>query len=234
MKLTIKERVQLLRKARLCQFCLDSKVVTDRSHEATCKTKKTNTSHLWKCDSPGCGRHSWVCITHADNANKMKLKKYSDRFLKKGLQFATVGVLAMTVQSSEKSAAYENLEKQITKELVPTPDGQPMFLFYSAKGKTRPLKVFFDNGCSRFIMLDCIPNVELPASLVKKGRFPIGGVGGCLVFAENEYMVAMDTIDGKAQQLQGVTVKNITSDFPELDITTAAAEVIANAPQNLQ
>ena len=44
----------------------------------------------------------------------------------------------------------------------------------------------------------------------------------------------LDTIDGKAQQLQGVTVKNITSDFPELDITTAAAEVIANAPQNLQ
>ena len=83
-------------------------------------------------------------------------------------------------------------------------------------------------------MRECIPNKELPASLVKKGRFPIGGVGGCTVFAENEYMVAMDTVDGRAQQLQGVTVKSITSDFPELDITAAVSEVIADAPNNLQ
>ena len=83
-------------------------------------------------------------------------------------------------------------------------------------------------------MRDCIPNQELPASLVKAGRFPIGGVGGCVIYAENEYMVAMDTVDGKAQELQGVTVKSITSDFPELDITAAAAEVIGAAPQNLQ
>ena len=234
MRLKIKECANIARRARLCQFCLDHKIVTDRTHEGACKTKRTNTSHLWKCDSPGCGRHSWVCITHGDNANKNKLKKYAEKFAKKGFQFATVGVFGLTAATLERSAAFEDLERQVTKELVPTPDGQPMFLFFSAKGKTRPLKIFFDNGCSRFIMRDCIPNVELPASLVKKGRFPIGGVGGCLVFAENEYMVAMDTIDGKAQQLQGVTVKNITSDFPELDVTLAAAEVIANEPQNLQ
>ena len=59
-------------------------------------------------------------------------------------------------------------------------------------------------------------------------------MGGCVVFAENEYMVAMDNVDGKAQELQGVTVKSITSEFPDLDITGAAAEVIAAAPQNLQ
>ena len=234
MKLKMKERIQIIKKARMCQYCLDYQTVTDRTHENTCKNKKTNTSHFWKCESPGCGRHSWVCLTHADNSNKNKLKKYAEKFAKRGLEFATIGILSLTVTSPEKSAAYEDLEKQLNKELVPTPDGQPMFLFFSAKGNTRPLKIFFDNGCSRFIMRDCIPNHELPASLVKKGRFPIGGVGGCLVFAENEYMVAMDTVDGKAQQLQGVTVKSITSDFPELDISAAAMEVIANAPQNLQ
>ena len=47
-------------------------------------------------------------------------------------------------------------------------------------------------------------------------------------------MVAMDTVDGRAQQLQGVTVKNITSDFPELDVSAAAADVVAGAPNNLQ
>ena len=234
MKLVMKERVQVIRKIQLCQYCLDYKVITDRNHEATCKSKKSNTSHLWKCDSTSCGRHSWVCLTHADNSNKSKLKKYAEKFSRRGLQFATAGILSLSSTFGDKSAAYRSLEKQVDRELVPTPDGQPMFLFYCAKGKTRALKIFFDSGCSRFIMRDCIPNVELPASLVKKGRFPIGGVGGCTIYAENEYMVAMDTIDGKAQQLQGVTVQSITSDFPELDISAAVSEVIANAPQNLQ
>ena len=233
-RLSMKERVQLIRKSQICQYCLDFQITTDRNHESTCKTKRTNNSHLWKCDSPACGRHSWVCLTHADNANKIKLKKYADKFSRRGLQFATVGVIGMTASLSDKSAAYESLERQVNKELVPTPGGQPMFLFYCAKGKTRALNVFFDSGCSRFIMRDCIPNKELPASLVKKGKFPIGGVGGCLVYAENEYMVAMDTIDGKAQQLQGVTVKSITSDFPELNISEAVSEVISNAPQKFQ
>ena len=55
-----------------------------------------------------------------------------------------------------------------------------------------------------------------------------------MIYAEDEYMVARDTVDGKAKELQGITVKSITSDFPELDITAAAAEVIGAAPQNLQ
>ena len=131
----------------------------------------------------------------------------------------------MTATSGEESSAFKSLEKQINKELIPSPEGQPMFMFFSAKGKTRAITVFFDSGCSKFIMKDTIPNRELPASLIRKGRFPIGGVGTSLIFAENEYMVAMDTIDGKAQELKGVTVKNIT---------VAANEVITDAPQNFQ
>ena len=98
-------------------------------------------------------------------------------------------------------------------------------MFYGAKGRTRSLMTFFDSGCSRFLMLESIPGNELPASLVKSGPIPIGGVGGCSVFASGEYLVAMDTTDGKAQQLQGVTVPIITGDFPHLDISAAVAEV---------
>ena len=233
MKMSMKERVIIIKKIKMCCYCLDYKVVTDRAHETECKDKNYKNSHLWKCSSPGCGRHSWVCTTHADNANKTKLSDYAKRLSRRGLQFTNIGIISLVANSNE-SAAFQELEKQVSKELIPTPNGQPIFLFFSAKGRTRSLKIFFDSGCSKFIMRDCIPNQELPASLVRAGRFPIGGVGGCVVFAENEYMVAMDTVDGKAQELQGVTVKSITSDFPELDITAAAAEVMSAAPQNLQ
>ena len=60
------------------------------------------------------------------------------------------------VSNSQESSAFQELERQVSKELIPTPDGQPSFLFFSAKGKTRALKIFFDSGCTRFIMRDCI------------------------------------------------------------------------------
>ena len=50
--------------------------------------------------------------------------------------------------------------------------------------------------------------------------------------ASGEYLVAMDTIEGKAQQLQGLTVPAITGDFPQLDITAAVAAVKAGDQKN--
>ena len=129
-------------------------------------------------------------------------------------------------------AAVESLENQLDNEMLPVPDGQPMFLFFGAKGKTRMVMVFFDSGCSRFIMRECIPGKELPASMVRQGPIPIGGVGGISVFASGEYLVAMDTVEGKAQQLQGVTVPVITGDFPQLDITAAVSAVKAGDKKN--
>ena len=92
--------------------------------------------------------------------------------------------------------------------------------------------VFFDSGCSKFIMRDCIPGKELPASCISKEKIPIGGIGSTTVFAEGEYLVAMETVDGKAQQMQGLAVKNITSDFPQFNLTDAAAEVFRSVPRN--
>ena len=92
--------------------------------------------------------------------------------------------------------------------------------------------VFFDSGCSKFIMRDTIPYNELPASAVRQEKIPIGGIGATTVYASGEYLVAMETVDGKFQQMQGLTVSSITSDFPYLDISDAGDEVIRNAPRN--
>ena len=127
-------------------------------------------------------------------------------------------------------SAVEKLEKLVEKEMLPVPNGHPMFLFFGAKGKTRSLMVFFDSGCSRFIMKDCIPEKELPAVCVRRGKIPISGVGSTTVYAEAEYLVAMETTDGKAQQMQGLVVKNITTDFPQLDISNAADEMRSAGP----
>ena len=233
MKMKIKERIKISQKAKLCPYCLDHKVLTDRDYEKDCKTKKPKFSERWKCDSPGCSRHAWICQTHADNSNKKKLKQFAERLSKKGLTFSFNSTTTAVGACQQKDrSAVEKLEQQTDKELIPVPDGQPMFLFFGAKGKTRDLMVFFDSGCSKFIMRDCIPGQELPASCLRKGKIPIGGIGSTTVYAEGEYLVAMETVDGKAQQMAGLAVKSITTDFPTLNITAAAEEVKNATPKN--
>ena len=133
--------------------------------------------------------------------------------------------LNLLCYSAEVKSASQALEDQ-------DPVGQPLFMFFGAKGKTRSIMCFFDSGCSRFVMRECIPEKELPASLVKSGPIPIGGVGGMTVHASGEYLVAMETVDSKAQLLQGVTVPVITGDFPLLDISEAVSAVKADNRRN--
>ena len=75
-----------------------------------------------------------------------------------------------------------------------------------------------------------MPGKELPASCLRREKIPIGGIGATTVYAEGEYLVAMETTDGKAQQMQGLTVQSITSEFPKINISEAVAEVKRGAP----
>ena len=126
------------------------------------------------------------------------MKLFAEKLSKRGLSFSYNSITGMTAGSQDPvRAAVEELEQQVNKELIPVPDGQPMFLFFGAKGKIR-----------------------------------IGGIGSTTVYAEGEYLVAMETVDGKAQQMAGLAVKSITSDFPDLDITAAAEDVKNAAPRN--
>ena len=226
------ERRKVAIKAKLCVYCLHPDIEYSLDHVKTCKDSKRKAKSSFTCISPGCSSHFWICTNHSED-NKSKLKDAAKNVSKHGLKLAFLGTLSLTtITSPEIVAATESLEKQVNKEMMPVPEGQPMFMFFGAKGKTRNLMVFFDSGCSRFIMRECIPGKELPASMVRPGPIPIGGVGGISVFASGEYLVAMDTIEGKAQQLQGVTVPVITGDFPTLDITAAVSAVQAGNRNN--
>ena len=226
------ERRKVAIKAKFCVYCLHPDVEFSMDHVKTCKDAKRQAKSSFTCVSPNCSCHFWICTNHSED-NKNKLKDVAKSVAKHGLKFAFHGIASLTSHTSvEVTAAVESLEGQVNKEMLPVPEGQPMFMFYGAQGKTRMLMVFFDSGCSRFIMRECIPGKELPASKVRSGPIPIGGVGGISVFASGEYLVAIDTTEGKAQQLQGVTVPVITGDFPHLDITAAVAAVKTGDQKN--
>ena len=65
----------------------------------------------------------------------------------------------------EQENDYINLKKA-TEELrkvaegskvIDVPEGEPLFLFSSAVGKTRPINVFYDKGCSHVVFRDGVP-----------------------------------------------------------------------------
>ena len=53
-------------------------------------------------------------------------------------------------------------------DLVPPPDGGPMFLFQAIQGKNNPVNVFYDNGCSHAVFRDGVPCCELQVELLRK------------------------------------------------------------------
>ena len=46
-------------------------------------------------------------------------------------------------------------------EVIDAPEGEPLFLFSSAVGKTRPINVFYDKGCSHVVFCNGVPRHEL-------------------------------------------------------------------------
>ena len=182
-----KRRVVAL-KTGLCTQCLDPKVKFSRDHLSQCPVVKKE--QFYTCKSSGCKCHLWLCTRHKDTVqNKTALEQDSKRLkTKHGLDLCSyTAALDSTVeQGVEKvqnsvDSAVKSLEKQVSKagkELVPAPDGNPLFLFFGAKGKTRSLNTFLDQGSSDVLMKEDVPGKELLGHRIRKGPIMLKGVGG--------------------------------------------------------
>ena len=119
----------------------------------------------------------------------------------------------------------EKMKMKGSSDFIPVPNGAPMFMFQGVEGKTRSTNWFYDSGCSYICMKNEIPVKEYNSTLLKKGPFYIGGVGGIKVVAHNEYLISVPRADKRMQHFQGVTVDNITTEFPIMNLETATAEL---------
>ena len=118
-----------------------------------------------------------------------------------------------------------NKKKDPCVETVAPPVGTPLFLFQPVEGITDPVNVFYDKGCSDAVFRTGIPGVQLRGTLLTKGPFEMGGVGGITTTAEEEWLVQFSRTDNKKQLVRGVTMKQITCDFPAIDTTEAVKEI---------
>ena len=132
-----------------------------------------------------------------------------------------------SIKSAVRKMVRYNKKVDPNIETVKPPEGVPIFMFLEAEGLHNPVNIFFDNGCTDAIFKSEIPGNELKGTLVNKGPFQMGGVGDIVTMADDEWLVQLNRTDGKKQLVKGVTMKQITCDFPRAETSEVAAEIKA-------
>ena len=119
--------------------------------------------------------------------------------------------------------------------VLDVPDGEPMFMFSYAIGKTRPLNVFYDRGCSHVCFKRGVPVNQLNAVMTRPGPIFVNGVGDTHVEMNAEYVALLDKRDGTKQAMLGIeSLGPITSTFPMVSLAAALQELKGTDPDNVE
>ena len=245
------QRLVVATEAKFCLKCMNKDVKFNRQHMKECPTISKKNSY--SCKFEKCSFHMWVCNKHQDE-NKVHMERLQEQLrIKSGLKL----VFVVTKAREERPAkdvtgsphsyftsdrvgikrAVRNLNRFNKKSdpdvvTVSPPEGVALFMFQGVEGLNNPVYTFYDSGCSEAIFREEIPGKELRGTVLAKGPFQMGAVGNTPVVAEEEWLVQMSREDGKKQLIRGVTMKQITCDFPLADTTKAEAEVRASDPKD--
>ena len=146
---------------------------------------------------------------------------------------SSVNNVSSNLEAISLKKATEELKK-IAKgaKVVEVPEGDPLFLFSMTKGKTRPINIFYDEGCSHCVFKQGVPGGELEARMTKKGPMKLGAVGASTVTVKDEWACLIDLVNGNKQVLQVPAVDTITADFPILKLCDAEKDLKGDKPNN--
>ena len=233
---TTELRKSLVDKIKFCPQCFHPDVIYIPSHLNECQFSNSK-KNAYICQYSTCKTHMWICLVHK-RENKQQMDRFRSDLLKRGQNLAFTSVENFAGFTTDPQA-YNQAVRKFTRnekkkkvlkrtEIVPVPQGEPLFLFHPAQGKTRPVNTFYDSGCSHAVFQADIPISELQSQLTAKGPFSIGGVGGLTTTALDEWIVMVPRADGRKQLIQGLTVPRVTCDFPLISLEEAVAEVKAD------
>ena len=111
------------------------------------------------------------------------------------------------------------------------PAGDPLFLFSYIHGKTRPVTIFYDDGCSHAMFKEGIPIGELDAVMTRRGPLQISAAGNSTVTVNHEWAVMLDKTDNSKQIIVGVSADELTSKFPMISTAAAHKDIVDHAPE---
>ena len=76
-----------------------------------------------------------------------------------------------------------------------------------------------DSGANCWLAQDGIPQTEFTSAKIFEGPIPLGVASGMTAFAEAEWASLIPLEDGTNQIVRGLTMKKVTGDIPNYDLT---------------
>ncbi len=240
-KMSLADKARYIAQARMCWSCLDGEYIHKPGQRHTDCVADRDKKWYFTCNNSKCRKMFLVCPDHAE-ANAEKLAKTVKWWESKGKAFSYT-VSMSSVFSTSAAASNFQTDDEVTRRMrdtappglpiVAPPPGEPVFMFSYARGKTRPLLVFYDPGASHAMFKEGVPGGELDAVKIRKGPIAISAAGDSQIKANDEWAVVMERYDGKRQTIIGVAADNLTSKFPLISTAGAQKEIVDYAKKNL-
>ena len=214
----------------MCGQCLDEKFIKTKKNTVHTDCPVNTRKRFYRCLGKDCKKHFWLCNSHS-TLNAHKFKSSEKFWSERGKIFANVSIFKVSktsgskvknsksntdnVVDNEKCSLKEATEKLKASakgaKIVEVPEGEPLLLLSYAVGKTRPVNVFYDKGCSHVVFKHGVPKYEIEREMTRAGPFTINGFGDTPVTVRDEWACLLDRMDGSKQVLNGVSVDKITA-----------------------
>ena len=104
------------------------------------------------------------------------------------------------------------------------PEGEPVFVFCTLKGKKSDLQCFIDSGANCWLALDGVPQEELRSVKMCDGPIRLGVASGMTTNAKAEWASLIPLADGSFQCVRGLTLDRVTGDMPQVNLKSAMEE----------
>ena len=153
-------------------------------------------------------KHVLLCEEHKDDqANQDVLEHFKSRFMRSSNLPDFSKQIKLSFHSAFKSDMFSSPKDSVVNKGI--------YLLQTITVNGKRLNVFYDNGCSDFIMSTKAVHLLGP-SAVKLSSEPINlsGVGNSMTVSSGAYSVTLPLHDGKKITLSGICLDQITSKFP--------------------
>lgn len=235
------QRLQILRKKGLCFQCLfpGAKWNEGKHEDGKCQ-KEYVCPHESHSRYPK-KKHVLICEEHKHfEENQKILEKYKSKFISKNSNLPSFSKdinLSLYSQISNIEVNINKVQVDVEDQCVDVADqnddvlDRGIYMFQSIKVNGEIFNIFFDTGCSDFIVSkNAVDRLGSYAKLISKIPAKIIGVGKNTTSSEyGIYRVKLPLITGETATLSGICLTDITGDFPLFPLKEAEKDLRLSA-----
>ena len=169
-------------------------------------------------------KHVLVCEEHKENKdNQEVLIKFKSRCMRNSNlpDFSRDIKLAFHINSF---ASHPSSTSSISKDTI---TDRGIYLLQTINVNDNRLNIFYDNGCSDFILSSKAVKLLGPmATMFNNKPINLGGVGDSVTTSIGSYYVTLPLHDGKSVTLSGLCLERITSTFPFYPLQQVEKDIV--------